>query len=161
MSIRTVSELKALFQTGDTPSQNDFGDLIDTTYDFGNQAAADAAAAAASAAAAEAAVLTAPVAPVSGQVQLWLVPGSVGLVGCTVAGPGGGFSGTINFDVAFPDTNYFVIIHHVSGSATENVTAKNVGSIVIGAANTWVARIAVYPYTLFNAVLNACGLLTA
>ena len=32
MSRKTVSELKAYFETGDVPSQSEFGDLIDSTF---------------------------------------------------------------------------------------------------------------------------------
>lgn len=32
MAIKTLNELKAYFETGDTPTQEQFGDLIDSTY---------------------------------------------------------------------------------------------------------------------------------
>jgi len=32
MAIKTSNELKAYFETGDTPTQEQFGDLIDSTY---------------------------------------------------------------------------------------------------------------------------------
>jgi ABC-type transport system substrate-binding protein len=45
MSVRTESELKALFQTGDTPTQQNFSDWIETmeSQDAATQAAAQAA----------------------------------------------------------------------------------------------------------------------
>jgi hypothetical protein len=32
MAIKTVSELKAYFETGDVPTESEFGDLIDSTF---------------------------------------------------------------------------------------------------------------------------------
>ena len=163
---QTQSNLLSYFQTGDTPTQDQFEELIRTMFHMYQQAVTAAEEAAASAAAAEELVSDEPTPVASGRIDYDGPDNASELVGCTVAMnySGNSMRTQIALDSPLDNDDWFFIFTVLNGSNSVITTvAKTTNGIVIDSSGDfgYDLRFRIFPYSRWYDLLNRNNLLPA